>query len=250
MSYILDALRKSESERHRGKVPDLGQSVQMIHRPRKHRRLPPVVWIVLALLVNAVVLAVVFWPRLQFATPAADASPVVGPQRASSEGAAPLSAASGSNTNDDDTRAASADDAASQAAPVVSPTGQAPEPAALDAPPEQVSPAVAAPTIIVPAPRRASAPSGMTAAINFDTVPHLIELPLSFQRRVPDLTFNSHIYSSDPQARRVMINGQYLRPGDRFDGLTVEGITEDAVVLSLDGQRFRIGAMRDWMSPR
>ncbi|KKK57760.1 hypothetical protein LCGC14_3051230, partial [marine sediment metagenome] len=59
MSYILDALRKSETERRQGKVPDLGQQVQLIHRAKK-RRISPVVWVALALLVNAGVLAVVF----------------------------------------------------------------------------------------------------------------------------------------------------------------------------------------------
>ena len=62
MSYILDALRKSETERRQGKVPDLGQQLQLIHRPRK-RRISPVVLVALALLVNAGVLAVVFWPE-------------------------------------------------------------------------------------------------------------------------------------------------------------------------------------------
>jgi general secretion pathway protein B len=81
-------------------------------------------------------------------------------------------------------------------------------------------------------------------------VPHLVELPLSFQKSVPDLTFNSHIYSSDPMASRVMINNQYLRPGDTFASLVVERITEDGVILSKSGQRFRVGTVRDWVSPR
>ena len=45
MSYILDALRKSEAERRQGKAPDLGHQVQMVYRPKK-KRVPAVVWIV------------------------------------------------------------------------------------------------------------------------------------------------------------------------------------------------------------
>jgi general secretion pathway protein B len=81
-------------------------------------------------------------------------------------------------------------------------------------------------------------------------VPHLVELPLSFQKSVPDLTFNSHIYSSSPASRRVMINNKYLRVGDTFEGLRVDDITEEGVVLSRDGRRFRVGVVRDWVSPR
>jgi general secretion pathway protein B len=90
----------------------------------------------------------------------------------------------------------------------------------------------------------------LTPADSQGRVPHLVELPLSFQKSVPDLTFNSHIYSSDPMASRVMINNQYLRPGDTFASLVVERITEDGVILSKSGQRFRVGTVRDWVSPR
>ena len=53
------------------------------------------------------------------------------------------------------------------------------------------------PTVIVPRPRAPSAinPSEPDAA-TARTAPHLVELPLSFQKRVPDLIFNSHIYAS------------------------------------------------------
>tara|TARA_R110001606_G_scaffold17651_2_gene68081 strand:+ start:211 stop:402 length:192 start_codon:yes stop_codon:yes gene_type:complete len=62
--------------------------------------------------------------------------------------------------------------------------------------------------------------------------------------------FNSHIYSTDPNASRVMINGHYLRQGDSFSGITVEEVTEDGVVLGKQGRIFRVGIVRDWMSPR
>ena len=61
MSYILDALRKSETERQQGRVPDLGQQVQLIHRPKK-KRVSPAVWVALALTLNAGVLAFLLWP--------------------------------------------------------------------------------------------------------------------------------------------------------------------------------------------
>ena len=47
-----------------------------------------------------------------------------------------------------------------------------------------------------------------------------------------------------------MINNRYLRTGDRFEQLTIERITEDGVVLSKNGQYFRVGTVRDWVSPR
>src|SRR5690606_30720175 len=57
MSYILDALRKSESERHQGEVPNLGANPMLIHARRDERPIWPYVLIgVLAL--NVIVLVV------------------------------------------------------------------------------------------------------------------------------------------------------------------------------------------------
>ena len=226
MSYILDALRKSEAERRQGKVPDLGQQVQLIHRPRK-KRVSAVFWIVLALIVNAVVIAVIFWPgtaRIAGEPELADSVPeTTGVESIQSEPAVTQGMAP------EDTGAdAVAQSGLSEARPQ---------------PDDR-------PTLIVPA---APAPGGQRVLPDYpDTgrVPHLVELPLAFQKSVPDLTFNSHIYSSSPSARRVMINNRNLRVGDRFSGLVVENITEDGVVLSKNGQRFRVGIVRDWVSPR
>jgi len=224
MSYILDALRKSESERRQGKAPDLGQQVQIVHTPRPARRPGAGIWIALALILNAAVIAYVFWP---------DSGPASTGDEAAEE--RPVTQAP-------------------PALPSAAATPDVPEPA-VNARPSPQPPAASAegegtdrPTIIVPSPR--SSRPAATEPVAPERVPHLVELPLSFQKSIPDLTFSSHIFASDPAARRVTINGHYLRPGDSFSGLVVEQITEDGVVLSRQGQRFRLGVLRDWVSPR
>lgn len=225
MSYILDALRKSETERRQGKAPDLGQQVQLIHRPKK-RRTSPVVWVALALMVNAGVLAVVFWPERTM--PELEATQVP-----TSEATSPVLAAR---------------------------PEPKPEPMPLQEPevvqqPELVAepiiePVRERPTIITPSLRpERSMPAASQSGVR-PRVPHLVELPLSFQKSIPDLMFNSHIYSTDPYASRVMINGHYLSQGESFSGITVEEVTENGVVLSKQGRTFRVGVVRDWVSPR
>lgn len=122
-----------------------------------------------------------------------------------------------------------------------------PEP--VSEPVAEPEPARERPTIITPSVR----PERRAPALRQDgpraRVPHLVELPLSFQKSVPDLMFNSHIYSTDPYASRVMINGHYLRQGESFSGITVEEVTEEGVVLSKQGRTFRVGIVRDWVSP-
>lgn len=235
MSYILDALRKSETERRQGKIPDLGQQVQLIHKPRK-KPVPAALWIAVALILNAVVLLVIFWPTLTQKT-AAVAAPeetanivVEEPVAPPVEPAIAAPAAAVETPPSDST----ADDAGAE--PALAETGE-PEPRLR-------------PTIIVPDRTAPESMLGVPEPMPETRVPHLVELPVPFQKGIPDLTFNSHIYASEPSARRVMINNQYMRVGDSFSGLRVERITEDGVELSKDGRRFRVGVVRDWMSPR
>lgn len=243
MSYILDALRKSESERHQGKVPDLGRQLQLIHRPPK-RHWPIQVLLAAGLLLNAGVLAYVFWPDQDDPVANLMSAPEQAPT-AASVNPVPATAAQSS--------------AAVDAIP-------APQPSDVQSafPSEFQSPTVIVPSGYGnsgafdrngnrnnPIGSLVSSGAGVSASsADGVRVPHLVELPLSFQRSVPDLTVNSHIFASVPQARRVMINNQNLRPGDSFQGLRVEEITEDGVVLSRQGQQFRLGIVRDWMSPR
>lgn len=250
MSYILDALRKSESERQQGRIPDLGQQVQLIHKPRK-RGVPVGAWVALALVMNALVLGALFWPDSPWYTGGA------GQEAALSAKAADRAPAEPGDTGKP------------TQAPV---TQQAAEPspdesvAATDKaePSQEMTPEAAGgdviegqdrPTVIVPSPNRAIEPDALADPYGGDAgsserVPHLVELPMSFQKRIPTLIFNSHVYASDPAARRVIINDHYLRIGDTFSGIRVDRITEDGVVLSMDGQRFRVGVVRDWIRPR
>lgn len=225
MSYILDALRKSETERRQGKAPDLGQQVQLIHRPKK-RRTSPVVWVALALMVNAGVLAVVFWPERT--TPELEATQVP-----ASDATSPVRAAKPEPKPDP--------------MPVQEPdVAQQPERVAEPV----IEPVRERPTIITPSLRPERSMPAVSQSGVRPRVPHLVELPLSFQKSIPDLMFNSHIYSTDPYASRVMINGHYLSQGESFSGITVEEVTENGVVLSKQGRTFRVGVVRDWVSPR
>ncbi|GHD45760.1 general secretion pathway protein B [Marinobacter persicus] len=210
MSYILEALRKSEAERRQGKAPDLGQPVQMIYRPRK-KPVAAMVWVGLALLLNAVVLGTVFWPEL----------------RSVLAGVAP------------------AGEPVSPTVPVIAEPAVQPEEAPVVLSPD--TPDYGEPTIIVP--RTGGQNAALTDTSPPGRVPHLVELPLSFQKSVPDLTFNSHIVSSNPSASSVMVNNQYLRAGDRLGALLLENIGDDAVVFRKDDQRFRVGTQRNWVSP-
>ena len=242
MSYILDALRKSETERQQGRVPDLGQQVQLIHRPKK-TRMSPAVWVALALILNAGVLAFLFWPGTPLPLGSADQTE------------APLDQDMVKNAQEPVPVTPHAESDPISESPVAE-TGAVPESDVADSTPPSIATETPEPerreraTVIVPSSAISETRVPVVEQRQADRVPHLVELPLSFQKSVPDLTFNSHIYSSSPASRRVMINNTYVRVGDTFEGLRVDDITEEGVVLSRDGRRFRVGVVRDWVSPR
>ncbi|WP_097461606.1 general secretion pathway protein GspB [Mangrovitalea sediminis] len=261
MSYILDALRKSESERRQGRIPDLGTTVQMVHKKRS-QGLHWSFWIAVALVVNAGVFAYLFWPR-----PTPSAKPVVASSVPKSAVAEPASKAA---TAAVPAVAATPSPQTAQATP----SGAKPLPAgALVTPPspsktQVVSAQSGVPTLIVPSEGdQSSLPSasaatpapGPTTTIaktsstpdlaHPDSIPLLVDEPLSFQQQVPPLHFSGHIYSSVPSARRVVINDMYLGEGDSLGDLKVERITESGVVFDLNGQLFRVGVVSDWNGP-
>ncbi|MGA7179272.1 MAG: general secretion pathway protein GspB [Thiobacillaceae bacterium] len=70
----------------------------------------------------------------------------------------------------------------------------------------------------------------------------LNELPPSIRQEIPNVSISFHAYSSDPRERRVMINGEMTEQGALVaPGLTLEQITPDGVILDYMGYRFHQG---------
>lgn len=73
------------------------------------------------------------------------------------------------------------------------------------------------------------------------------ELPSSIQRQIPDLKFSSHIFADEASFRMVNINGRLLREGDMLDDKTrLVEITEQGVVLGHEQYTFEVSVLRDW----
>jgi general secretion pathway protein B len=230
MSFILDALKKSESDRQRQSGPSLFEV--KVAPPR--RRLP--IWaVVIAVLlgVNAIVIS---WMLLR--RPPAQ-------QPAAVNAAAPTPAAptvTAAANSGETAPAASGSSAARGAAPT---PPAAPATARRDAPPP-ASPAdqsgaqppdVITPSDYAPAVEPAGAPeSGASDG-------PMAELPLYQQIAtsddLPSLHLDLHVFAQRPQDRFVMINMHRLREGDSLpSGVQVDAIRPDGVVLSYRGTRF------------
>ncbi|MEK6528623.1 MAG: general secretion pathway protein GspB, partial [Nitrospirota bacterium] len=72
-------------------------------------------------------------------------------------------------------------------------------------------------------------------------IPYLDELPLSVRQKLPTLTIVAHIYSNNSASRMANINGRTVREGQNVaDGIKLEEITLNGVILSYRDYRFRI----------
>jgi hypothetical protein len=68
------------------------------------------------------------------------------------------------------------------------------------------------------------------------------ELPQAIQQEIPSLPISMHSYTSNPKDRLVMIGDKLLRQGEFLaPGLRLEQITSDGVVLSYKKYRFQRG---------
>ncbi|TKB47180.1 general secretion pathway protein GspB [Thalassotalea mangrovi] len=78
-------------------------------------------------------------------------------------------------------------------------------------------------------------------------VPLLTQLPSRYRNSVPAIQFSLHMYSSDISSRWVRMNGQdYFEGGVSPEGIMVEQIEPQFVILSFQGRAFRLAALSSW----
>ena len=72
---------------------------------------------------------------------------------------------------------------------------------------------------------------------------NMSQLPIPIKKQLPDLTITAHIYSNDPLSRLVNINGNIIREGDTVtEGLRVNEITTSGIILDYKGLLFSLNA--------
>jgi general secretion pathway protein B len=69
------------------------------------------------------------------------------------------------------------------------------------------------------------------------------DLPPSIRSALPEFRVSGHAYSPDPQTRVVRVNEKILLEGQELaPGLRAEEITQEGIIFSYQGYRFRIAA--------
>lgn len=233
MSYILEALKKSEQERRIGAVPDLS----MVQEPsaRTAPRWPR--WLLGALLLNAVILVFVawrVWDARQLAGSPAERVAAVEPATAPTV----PTGAGVEHTPPEVLPSVTAPDAATAAAALPAPVGElpvaapAPEPVAQVPQSDYDAPPLGPDLEPLPDPQQAGSE---------ETVVRWEDLPPDQQAALPVPRIDVHVFASEPERRFVLINLRKHLQGDTLDsGAVIETILADGLVLSYQGQQYRV----------
>lgn len=244
MSFILDALKKSENERKRTIGPSLADAP--VHRARSERPWWAVA-VAALLIVNLGVLVVVMTRKdnTATATPAVTApAPVAAPAPTPPQHiASPPQNPNAGTVNSPAVRslaeeAADPDDSYQEPIGAEYESPRNPALAAAGAVPD-------GPPIVRPIDAPAVAPyygrgdtQSRAAATDIATLPSLSSLTASGMN-LPDLKLDIHVYSDKPAERFVFVNmRKYLEGQTLGEGPTVERITPSGVVLNAQGTRF------------
>lgn len=222
MSFILDALKKSEMERRRQAVPGLMDSG--VARPRA--RFP--LWAVALVLLLGVNLAVLLFVLTRGGTPAAVSPATSTPSPAA---AAPAAAVP---------EHFSPLDGAPVYAPEIPAAAEAPagEPAAGEAAVNHKSAGSGAVRARTPL-RRDPLPTDEGDKADEEVLPSISEINLTGQQALPDLHLDVHVFATKPADRFVYINMRKYREGATLEeGPTLERIRRDGVILNFHGLRF------------
>jgi general secretion pathway protein B len=218
MSFILDALKKSELERQRQTVPGL-MDTRLSARRRALPRWAIALGVLLA--INLLVLSYVLMRKSTLAPQSAQASSRV--KSDAPQSAAPAAAPEHFSPLD--------------AAPVYAP--EIPVAAQADRPDVVDKRGVPAPAV---RPTRQADPllsNEDTQADNQEVLPSISELSLSGAQALPDLHLDVHVYGTRAAERFVYINMRKYHEGSALqEGPIVERIRRDGVVLNYQGLRF------------
>jgi general secretion pathway protein B len=262
MSYILEALKKSQQERELGHVPTL-DSPSFLSEEGGRR---PSVWVLAAVVLAGLAMIIALYSAFRGTVPIPKPIETAAEQPQS---AAPVQDAPASPPPD---LPAAVEPDSHIARPLPGPTpsplpeetGDSQRPVVMEAPaaPPPPPPVQATEPETTPAPMHTQStqiPQDLVADIEAfkrevreenstktspekkeeRIAPRDLRLPKAVRERMPEFVMSAHIYDREPSKRFVLINGLKTREGEESrEEIAVEEILPDGAILRYDGNRF------------
>jgi len=227
MSYILEALRKSEQERNADKVPDLTTNHTQIHTQSK----PNYFWWIFGIAIvlsNGIFLVYKLNEKPQRAETTAKV--VIEPNQQTEVKKEVVSRIESQKTFDDVSSNNSTSIKTTAVTRVESQKQIVQQPVV-----EKEEVFVTEPTV-----------ENKAVFLDRATLPDITELPYSVQQQLPDMEYSTHIHVKDGGSF-IIINGKSLAEGMNIDrDLKILQILSDGIILEYNGRRFFMASMTNW----
>ena len=242
MSYILDALKKSEEERKKGDVPGL-----QTYTPTTEVSSGKRTWVIgVMVLVGTNIIGLLIWAPWKPAQPLPIPTQVAAPQikmAPQPEIVKPVARPAVKPVVKPMVESVAKSIARPVLKPVINPVVEVMREPVAKSPSTYRERPVPVPEI-KPASREEYRPKSTPSTAY---LPQLSELPQSIQAQIPDLTFSSHMYSSQDKFRSITINGKRLKQGRYYNELLyVNEITEKGAIMGFDGTLFEVDVLGQW----
>ncbi len=245
MSFILDALRKSETARRRSETPDLFATMPGTTTSAPARAQWPLLAVGGVGVLSLIAALWLFSQRMPARAPADTAANSAARAPAPETAHPTLPAPAGEPR---ESAAATAPEISPTRPPDIAPVQ--PSTASAVAPPNpQATPVQTTPALDVentarslPAPPEpsvplTSAPASLPAG---ERIVSLADLDPEARRQLPPLKLSMHLWNETPSQRFVIVDGQRLKEGDVLGEIVVERIVRDGAVLVWRGNRLKI----------
>lgn len=122
-----------------------------------------------------------------------------------------------------------------------------PTPAPKAEPPPVTATASSRP-IATPTPQESAPANSEPTLASFTELGSIRSLAWTLQQKIPTLNYSEHNYQSLQNAS-VVINGTTRRRGDTLEqGLVLEMILRDGIILKYQGQAFKVPALSSWVN--
>lgn len=286
MSFILDALNRSESERRSAdSVPGI-QTVHDVSENTAHSTWRRALWPVLmaAMAITAIVLWQAEGETEEISTQTVDNLATAG----EGSGAAPASFKSAAKADVQSSAPVSGSGTAAAQAPrpesvsraqVIPEAAAHPDVAALYRTPEASAPAGARASSVsrqqpparekaqAEGPRAVEQPrldvNALTEAANNGLAerraadeavieheaPFIVDLRQTVKDQIPSIFYSAHNWATNPAQRSVVLNGKLRRAGQQIKpGLKLVEILEGSIVLDFKGTEFRLRSLNSWVN--
>ena len=228
MSYILDALKKSEQERGHGNIPDVQtvHSSSLNYRSDKRAYWPYI--LITAVILNLV--AIIYFisnkesPAVTEATKQeADVTTVKKIESNITLEKPDILDSSTAESSDDEKKSATIEATDDEAEPVVKAIQIADKKESIDTDTDR-----------------------KTISSSADII-EFYDLPESIKQGIPAIAISGHVYSSNPAQRSIVINNRFMEEGEYvLDGLILYEITPEGAIFNYQGTVFNYGVVSGW----